>query len=317
MAAVFDISDILHPLDLAARQHLEAIPLVQTAVKTYLNVKIEKQVRQNLLCSAVRLGPHQVPEIYRMLPPICEAFGIEEPELYLTRGPANAFSVGHTHVAIVINNELLEDLAEDEIQAVLAHECGHVVAQHILYRQMAETLVRTGESAALFGSALLKSAAGLASKQIRSALLNWHRKSELTADRAAVAYFRSPDPMQRALFHMMGVPKWMPMSISQAMFIEQADEFDKVTESRWERHLANSLEVGSTHPMPVIRMRELTVWAKSPAFEQLVGIAKAGGLGERVTCGRCGQPLVPEWRFCQICGTPVPEAATTGTGEQP
>src|SRR5712691_6230178 len=125
MAAVFDISDILHPLDLAARQQLEGVPLLQSAVKTYLSMKTERQVRQQLLCSAVRLGPHQVPEIYRMLPPICEAFGIEEPELYLTRGPANAMTVGYTRVAIIIYNELLEDLAEDEIQAVLAHECGH------------------------------------------------------------------------------------------------------------------------------------------------------------------------------------------------
>jgi Zn-dependent protease with chaperone function len=284
-------------------------------VKTYLSVKIEKQIRQQLLCSAVRLGPHQVPEIYRMLPPVCEVLGIEEPELYLARGPANAVTVGHTRVAIVIYNELLEDLAEDEIQAVLAHECGHIMAQHVLYRQMAEALVRTGESAALFGSALIRSATGLASKQLRSALLNWYRKSELTADRAAVAYFRGPDPMQRALFHIIGVPKWMPVDISHSGFLEQADEFDKITESKWDRMLASSLEAGSSHPMPVIRMRELTAWSKSRAFEQLLGIAEAGHLDERVGCAQCGQKLVPEWRFCQFCGTPVPQAATTGTGE--
>ncbi len=317
MAAVFDISDILHPLDLAARQQLEGVPLLQSAVKTYLSMKTERQVRQQLLCSAVRLGPHQVPEIYRMLPPICEAFGIEEPELYLTRGPANAMTVGYTRVAIIIYNELLEDLAEDEIQAVLAHECGHILAEHTLYRQMAETMVLTGESAALFGSALLKSAARLGLKQIRTALFNWHRKSELTADRAAVAFFRDADPMQRALFHIIGAPKWMPMDVSHAGFIEQADEFDKITESRWDRHLANSLEAGSSHPMPVIRMRELTVWSKSRAFEQLMGTTKAEHPDERLGCAQCGQRLVPEWRFCQSCGTPVPQAATTGTGEQP
>jgi Zn-dependent protease with chaperone function len=313
--AVFDASDFLHPLDLSARQTLEGIPLLQSAVKTYLSVWTERRIRQELLSSAVRLGPHQVPEIYRMLPPICSAFGIAEPELYLTRGPANAVTVGHSRVAIVVYNGLLEDLAEDEIQAVLAHECGHILAQHILYRQMAVAMLRAGESAAVMGSVLMKQAAGLASVQVRAALLNWYRKSELTADRAAVAFFRDAEPMRRALFHIIGVPKWMPVDISDSGFYEQAEEFDKLAEGKWDRFLARSLESGSTHPMPAIRIRELTVWANSQAFQQLLGIAKAGNLGEGLACAQCGQSLSLEWRFCRTCGKPNPDAGTQ-TGEQ-
>lgn len=302
MDDTFNISDFLHPLDFSARQHLESVPLLEKAVTKYQSLVAERRMRQELMVSAVRLGPHQLPEIYRLLPPICDAFGIEAPELYLTRGTANAVTVGHGQGAIILLfSDLLEDLAEDEIQAVLAHECGHIMARHTLYREMALTLIRAGNVAAA-GAPVLGQIAG---KAVQSALLDWYRKSELTADRAAAAFFRGPTQMQRALFHVIGVPKWMPGDFSDEGFAEQADEFDKITEKKWDRFLSRSLESGSTHPMPAIRIRELSVWAKSPQFEQLMDITAEQPPGARPGCTRCGRRLAPEWRFCQHCGTTI------------
>jgi hypothetical protein len=143
VAASFGTSDFLHPLDRSARQQLEAIPLLAPTVKKYLTAAADRKPRQVLLSGALRLGPRQLPDIYRMLPPICAAFGIPEPELYLMRGDANARTVGHDRPAIVIYNRLLEDLADDEVEAMLAHECGHILASHALYRQMAQALIRS------------------------------------------------------------------------------------------------------------------------------------------------------------------------------
>jgi len=306
MAAVFNVNDFLHPLDLSARGHLEGIPLLQPATKKYLTAVHDRRYRQYLLCSAIRLGPAQLPDLYRLLPPVCDAFGIAEPELYLTSGEANAYTVGHSHPAIVISNLLLEALAEDEIQAVLAHECGHILAQHTLYRQMAQTMLvvgQAGASAVGMGAAV----AGIATAQIRNALMNWYRKSELTADRAAVAYLRGAEPMQRALFHLMGAPKWMPTEISFTAFLQQATEFDELAENKWDRFLARGLESGFTHPAPVLRMKELNEWVETSAFRDLLGIAEAGHLDSRVGCAHCGYELGPDWRFCKRCGRPAPQ----------
>jgi Zn-dependent protease with chaperone function len=313
MAAIFTVDDFLHPLDLSARGGLEGIPLLRPATEKYLKMVHDRRYRQYLLCSAIRLGPEQLPDIYRMLPPICDAFGIEEPELYLTSGEANAYTVGHTHPAIVISNLLLEALAEDEIQAVLAHECGHILARHTLYRQMAQTMLlfgQAGASAVGIGSAV----AGVATSQIRNALMNWYRKSELTADRAAVAYLRSAGPMQRALFHLMGAPKWMPVEISFTAFEQQATEFDELSESRWDRFLARGMENAFTHPAPVLRMKELTEWVETSAFRDLLGIGETGHLADRVGCNQCGYEVGPDWRFCKRCGTPVPGASMQAEG---
>ena len=300
MASVFEVHDFLHPLDLAARQQLESVPLLQKTVTKYQSLVAERRTRQGLLASAIRLGPFQLPEVYKLLPPICAAFGIEVPELYLTPGPANAVTVGHTQTAIIIYSELLDCLGgDDEIQAVLAHECGHILASHTLYREMALAMIRAGSSIASMGAPVVGQFAGMA---IQSALLDWYRKSELTADRAAAAFFGDAAPMRRALFHLIGVPKWMPVDPNHGAFMEQAEEFDKITEKKWDRFLSRSLESGSTHPMPVIRMRELIAWADSTAFEQLMQIAKSDQGDGRAGCLRCGHPLLPEWQFCQNCG---------------
>jgi len=312
MAAVFDVVDFLHPMDLAARSQLESVPMLQPAVQKYLSAVKERRTHQALLVNALRLGPRQLPDIYKLLPPICEAFGIAEPELYLMQGPANAMTVGHVQTAIVIYSELLESLAEDEIQAVMAHECGHILAQHTLYRQMARAILGTGEAVA--NSWLIGKAATMA---LSSALATWYRKSEFTADRASVAFFGDPEPLQRALFHLLGVPKWMPTEVSYSTFIDQAEEFDKLTESKWDRFLARSLESGATHPMPALRTRELTIWAQSTTFEQVMQIAKHRSPQDRVGCAHCGSRLMPEWRFCQTCGATVPSGLGHRDGEQP
>jgi Zn-dependent protease with chaperone function len=316
MTAVFDVSDFLHPLDLSARQHLEGIPLLQAAVKRYLSSVTDRREHLWLLASAVRLGPRQMPAIYRMLPPICDAFGIPEPELYLMRGEANAMTMGHSRPAIVIFNQLLEDLAEDEIQAVLAHECGHILAEHILYRQMARAIAGAGQAGGFLGPGLLKAATSLATTQLQAALINWYRKSELTADRAAAGYLRDAEPMQRALFHIMGLPKWMPAEVSHTALLEQAAEFDQSADSSWwNRYLSRGIEKSAvTHPLPALRVRELAVWAQSDTFQQLVGIAKIGQPEERLGCAQCGRQLAADWRFCQRCGAPVPQAAVSQTG---
>jgi Zn-dependent protease with chaperone function len=269
LAGSFGISDFLHPLDRSARQQLEVIPLLQPTVRKYLTAAASRKPRQVLLSGALRLGPRQLPDIYRMLPPICAAFGIPEPELYLMRGDANARTVGHDRPAIVIYNRLLEDLADDEVQAMLAHECGHILAAHVLYRQMAQALIRAAPPGGP-GRSLLAEVPGLGSAQVQAALFSWYRKSELTADRAAVAYLGGAGPMQRALFRVLGVPKWLPGEVDYAAYLEQVAELDQISEAgRWDRALAPDLENGSGHPVAALRIRELTAWADSDAFRRL------------------------------------------------
>lgn len=303
MPASYKASDFLHPLDLAARQQLDKVPGLELMVKKYRGLVADRKEHQFLLCNAVRMSRNQLPEFYRLLPPICEAFGIAEPALYLIRGPANAMTWGHAAPTIIINSDLLEDLSEQEVQAVIAHECGHILAEHVLYRQMALALLggATGVAGAL--GPTIGAVASLASEPLKTALLNWYQKSELTADRAAVAFMKGPETLQSALFHILGVPKWWPGRINLAEFTAQAEEYEKiVTSSKWERHLMRSLQADSTHPLPVVRLREMQEWADSSTFKQLLAIAQSEATDAHQVCPACGHTVLPDWRFCQHCG---------------
>lgn len=307
--ASFDIHDILHPLDLAARQQLEKIPGLQLAAKKYRSVIADRRDRALLLSNAIRLGPDQVADYYQLLPPICEAFGIEQPELYLAAGPANAMTLGHSRPCVVLHNELLSTLPPEEIQAVLAHECGHILAEHVLYRQMAMTVFSGVETlGGRFGTVV-----SLFSEPLKAALLDWYRKSELTADRAAVMFMGGPRELQQALFHLHGMPHTMPKDqISYAAFAAQADELDTVMgEKKLDRYLLRQLDREGTHPNAALRFREVQRWAESEAYRQLKAIAQRGG---PASCGHCGEPVRADWRFCQKCGTDLGATAGAGAG---
>lgn len=45
----------------------------------------EKAAKINFLSTAIRLSDKQMPEIYNLLPPICEKLGIDVPELYYVK----------------------------------------------------------------------------------------------------------------------------------------------------------------------------------------------------------------------------------------
>ncbi len=86
------------------------------------------------MATAIRLSPTQLPKLYNHLPPICEKLGIAEPEFYLQMDPVpNAWTFGDTKIFITITSGLVELLNDEELDAVIAHECGHILCHHVLY----------------------------------------------------------------------------------------------------------------------------------------------------------------------------------------
>jgi Zn-dependent protease with chaperone function len=199
--AVFSASDVVHPFDESAKRQLESTTGLEETVQAFLMCG-ERDTLDVHLSECLRLGPHQLPEVYRLLPPICDAFGIPEPELYLAKGGVNAYTFGHVRASIIIFSELLDHLAAEEIEAVIAHECGHILLRHVLYHSM----VRFLDMAPDVGSYApgLSELLTHASTPVRNALTNWSRKSELSADRAAAAYLGSADAITRVMFRCAG-----------------------------------------------------------------------------------------------------------------
>ena len=314
MAVRFNLQDLMHPFDRGARAKLEAIPLLPTVINAFGKAYSDKVQRQFLLANAVRLSPRQLPEYHRMLPPICDALGIEVPEMYLMAGEANAMAIGTENPMIVVFSGLLEACEDDEVRAVIAHECGHIAFQHVLYRQVATYVSRGGIG--LMGAVPgLRQLGGVAVAAVEETLLNWYRKSELSADRVAALCTGGPEPMKRAIFHMIGIPKWMPVDVNFDEFEAQTLEFDAVAaSSMWKKLIDNKVkDAAPSHPAPIARVKYLQDWTRSDAFRILTGAIEHRRDQAGARCSHCQGQLLSSWRYCQTCGTPS-TPAVEGSG---
>lgn len=287
-----------HPADLSARKKLEALPGFQLLARKILEFGWESLFHGLYMGTCVRLSPTQLPEIYNLLPPVCEAFGIDEPEFYLQMSPVpNAWTTGDKRILLVVTSALLEHMKDpEERQAVIAHECGHIVCRHILYSTMADLIARLGM--AFFG--ILRPLA----KPIELALAYWSRRSELSADRASALFFGSVDPMVRGLLRLSGGPSGLTDSINVGEFAAQAQAYDALQKnSKWHKILQSYAIMEKDHPFTAVRVRELFSWRDSREFA-FARDSIAPDASPR--CPSCRLPHAPGQKFCRHCGAELP-----------
>ena len=146
-------AEFIHPEDAAALRQLESIPGFPTLVRKVMSLGLEPLRYGMNMATNIRLSPTQLPELYHHLPPICEKLGIDEPEFYLQMDPMpNAWTFGDTRIFITITSGLVEMMDNEELDAVIAHECGHILCRHVLYHNMAQYLLNGMDSLGLLGA---------------------------------------------------------------------------------------------------------------------------------------------------------------------
>jgi Zn-dependent protease with chaperone function len=125
-----------HPADRAATAALKSIPMLDAVVRRLIEFQYERAFRQILLGSSVKLGPDQLPELWDAYERLLATLDMPDTyDLYLTQYPIpNAAAIGAKQPMILINSELLALVDHDELRAVVAHEIGHILSDHQLYR---------------------------------------------------------------------------------------------------------------------------------------------------------------------------------------
>ena len=132
---VVNPKDYYHPQDRKALQELQQIPGFSAALKAFMKVFSENMIQGMNMSNKVRITDKQLPELYRLLPPLCETLGIDEPEFYLELNPvANAYTMGDSIISITVTSGLIELMDEKQLTAVIAHECGHIACRHEIGR---------------------------------------------------------------------------------------------------------------------------------------------------------------------------------------
>src|SRR5688500_9577433 len=177
--ARLDKEQYIHPADRRALAALRAIPGIDTALKKLLAVTGESAIRVIFTASAVKVTPTQCPDLYAKLQIACTTLGVDMPELFVQQNPVvNAFTGGVERPVIVLYSQLLERLNDDEVLAVVAHEVGHIHAEHVLYLTAARLLEFLAKTAVL-ASPLTFIIKEVLTMSMRAALLAWARRAEL------------------------------------------------------------------------------------------------------------------------------------------
>ena len=223
------------------------------------------------MASSIRLSEKQLPNLYRHLPPICERLGIPEPEFYLKMDPyPNAWTYGDTRIYITITSSLVEMMNDEELDAIIAHECGHILCRHVLYHTVADWISRGIANLGVLGAL---------SVPIQFAMLYWQRKSELSADRAA-SIVMSPETVASTMARFSGGPNSITSQIDLAEWAKQADEYDKIQNDG---------------------VREILKWGESEQYRQIM---KGGSVldSSAHVCPNCGSAVEDDWKFCRNCG---------------
>lgn len=292
--------DLVHEHDKAALNALKAIPGFDQFVKAYMKVFNERSMRILNMSSKVRLSPEQCPRIYNLLVPICEKMNIEVPELYLelNRDP-NAYTSGDTYVFITVTTGLLELMNDDEIQAVLAHECGHIICHHVLYQTMGRVL--------LSGAANLIGLNGLITTALSTAFAYWMRCSEFSADRAAAVCCGGSDRVVDVMLRLAGGGKDMAGEIDADLFMAQAKDYESyVSDSKFNKVLEFIALMEADHPFLAVRAASITEWTKSEQFTKIMTALSGVAIPlDGAHCPNCGAEIGEGWAFCRKCGHPL------------
>jgi Zn-dependent protease with chaperone function len=249
-----------HPADRAATAALGSIPYLDTVVRKLIELGYERALRQGYLGSSVRLSEEQLGDVWREHAIAYATLDMAEvPDLYLTQYPSpNALAIGSKRPIVVVQSELMGLLDAGQRRAVFAHEAAHILADHQLYRTALYILTLLTRSSRLL----------LPLAPVRTALLEWERATELSADRAAALVTRDPLTVCRTLMCLAGGA--MVDELDLDAFMRQGLDYTEKG-GGLERLTRLLIDLGVSHPMPVKRTHELMAWVRSGEFDRIVG----------------------------------------------
>jgi len=145
---------------------------------------------------------------------------------------------------------------------ILGHELGHQISGHKPYHMFLESMFLP----------IIETIPG--GKQwmalVKSTLFQWYRVSDYTADRIGLLACQDINVALSVIVKMAGLPKKYYNSINVSAFIQQAKEFDNMTNSLLESGIRDFLLRAESHPWNVSRAAQLIKWYQSGEYDNFI-----------------------------------------------
>ena len=254
-----------HPLDLQATTSLKQIPGLDMMVRNWLGPMAEQVFYVENIAASVLVGEKQLPDLYNLLLEACKILDIEPPQLYIRQHPApNAytFAMRGKQPFIVMHTSLVDMLTPQEIQAVIAHELGHLKCDHSVYLTPVNILV--------LAAAIVPNVGTFLAQAIQSQLLEWVRCAEFTCDRAALLATQDPKVVMSVLMKLAGGSPILAPQLNLDAFVDQARAYDDISKTELGEMVKEARTAQLSHPVPVLRAREIDRWSSSTEYQSLL-----------------------------------------------
>ncbi|MBC7824956.1 MAG: M48 family metallopeptidase [Candidatus Parcubacteria bacterium] len=253
-----------HPLDLEATNSLKQLPGLDLLIRNLLGPVAEQFFYLENIASSILVGEQQLPQIYDLLLEACRVLDVEPPQLYVRQNPvpnAYTFAMRGKQPFIVMHTSLIELLTPEEIQAVIAHELGHLKCDHGVYLTLANIIVLAAGQLPL---------GGVITQGLQAQILEWVRCAEFTCDRAALLATQDPKTIMSVMMKLTGGSPSLASQLNLDAFIAQARAYDDVDKTEIGQLLKQMQTSQLTHPVPVLRAREIDRWASSQSYQSLL-----------------------------------------------
>lgn len=258
-----------HPLDLEATHTLKQLPGLDLLVRQLLGSVGEKYFFLENIASSVLVGEEQLPHLHQLLVDACQTLDVEVPQLYVRQHPvpnAYTFAMRGKQPFVVLHTALIELLTPQEIQAVIAHELGHLKCEHGVYLTLANLMVLAAGQLSPIGGMLVQG--------LQSQILEWLRCAELSCDRAALLATQDPKVVISVLMKLAGGSPSLAPLLNVDAFLAQARAYDQISQTELGDMLKQAQTAQLSHPVPVLRAREIDQWASSQNYQSLLQIGK-------------------------------------------
>jgi Zn-dependent protease with chaperone function len=266
-----------HPFDQEATTNLKQLPGLDFLVRSLLGPMVEDTMYMNNIASSVQLSEQQLPDIYQLLVEASRILDLETPQLYLKQHPApNAYTMAMRGKKpfVVVHTSLVDLLTPAELQAVFAHELGHLKCEHGVYLTLANIMILTA------GSLI----PGLG-QSIQQQMLQWLRCAEFSCDRAALLVVQDPKVVASVLMKLSGGSPTLAPLLNIDAFLAQARAYEEVSASEMGKAIRTAQTAQLSHPVPVLRAKEIDRWSETNEYYALLKNPTSGYDGKAMNEG--------------------------------
>lgn len=267
--------DFRHPLDLQATNTLKQLPGLDLTVRSLLGSVAEEFFYLNNIGASVQINEQQLPDLHQLLLEACQILDLEPPQLYLQQNPtpnAYTFAMRGKKPFMVLHTSLVEMLTPPEIQAVMAHELGHLKCEHGVYLTLVNIMVLSAGLLPSWGTVLAQS--------LQNQMLEWLRCAEFSCDRAALLASQDPQVVMSVLMKLAGGSPTIAPRLNLEAFVRQARDYESMGQTEMGEMLKAAQTQQLSHPVPVMRAKEIDRWSSSQNYLDLLNRRRTGYNGE-------------------------------------